>query len=88
MRRVLNMENVQIIAKEVVEFRSDTIPSKWGVSVDNVFRNIGIVANFGTKLPEATEAEMAIVEALEQFNPKEKFVIIAKTLQNLLRGEL
>lgn len=82
------METVQTIAKETVEFRDDTIPSKWGVSVDGVFRNIGIAANFGARLPEATEAEIAIVEALEQFNPKEKFVILAKSLQDLLRGEL
>jgi len=88
MRKGVKVETIQTIAKTKVEFTSDTIPSKWGVSVDGIFRNINMVANFGTKFPEATEAEIAIVEALEQFNVKEKFVILAKTLQDLLRGEL
>jgi hypothetical protein len=76
------------IAENKIEFVESTIPKKWGVSVDGVFRNLNIVANFGTKLPEATDAEIAIVEALEPFNQKEKFVLLTKAIQNLLRGEL
>jgi hypothetical protein len=82
------MEKTEMIAKNKVEFKANTVPKKWGVSVDGVFRNLNIVANFGTKLPEATDAEIAIATALEPFKQKEKFVLLAKAMQDLLRGEL
>lgn len=71
-----------------VEFVKETIPQKWEVKIDGIWRNLNLVANFGTRLPETVDAMAAIGEALEQFSAAEKFVLLARTLQDLLRGEL
>jgi hypothetical protein len=58
-----------------------------GLKVDGETRNVNLVANFGTRFPEAADTALSIADLLKGYTPEEQLVILLNVLQDLLRAE-